>query len=117
MASIPFSIDDSRGHTIGGLLFLEAEFVVFEIQVQKWGLYKEPVETVKAELGVIDSIRFEQGFFKDRLYLVPKRAELLAALPGDHTSEIKLKVNKRYRAEAQQFVLDVLQKKREQKAA
>lgn len=117
MPRIPFTIDDDHGHEISGLTFLDDAFVVFEIQVKKWGLYKEPPETVKAEVGVIDSIRFEVGFFKDKVFVVPRKSELLQAIPGDHKGEIKLKVAKRYRAEAQQFVADVLLRKREKKPA
>jgi len=113
MARIPFTISDSHGHVVSGLLFLEDPYVVFEVRVQKWGLFKQPVEEVKAEFGVIDSLRFEPGLFKDSLYLVPKRSDLLTAIPGDHEGELRLRVAKRYRAEAQQFVFDLLQTKRD----
>lgn len=112
MASIPFEIYDNRGHKVSGLVYLEEAFVVFEVQVKKWGLYNEPSEKVKAELGVITAIRFEPGIFGDRIYVVPKRMELLEAIPGDHKGELKLKIAKRHRDEAQRFVAEVLLKKR-----
>lgn len=115
MANIPFEISDSHSDEISGLLLLEEEFVVFEIRVRKWGLYKEPPELVKVEFGVIDNMRFERGFFKDSIFVVPKRSELLDAIPGDHKGELRLKVAKRYREEAQQFVAEVLRRKRKRR--
>lgn len=104
MTRIPFQIDDQHGHRISGLVFLEDEFVVFEIRVKKWGLYEKPTETVKAERSVISHMHFEHGFFNDRLFMVPKRSELLEAIPGNHKGELKLKVAKRYRNEVKRFV-------------
>ena len=112
MTRIPFEIDSNHGHEITGLVFLEDEFLVFEVQVRKWSLYKEPQEKVKAELAVIEHIRFDTGFFSDKIFVVPKRSALLEAIPGDHKGELKLKVSKRYREAAMQFVTDVLGRKR-----
>lgn len=112
MERIPFEIHDSRGHKVGGLLFLEDEFLVFDLQVRRWGLVKQPPETVKAELKVIERITFEQGFFGDRILVVPRRIELLDAIPGDHKGEVHLKIAKRYRSDAQDFVSEVLRRKR-----
>lgn len=98
------------------MLFLEDPFVVFEVQVKKLGLIKKPVETVKAEVGLIDSIRLVEGLFSDKLYIVPKRSDLLTAVPGRNRGELRLKVAKRYRDDAEDFVAEVLRKKREKKA-
>ena len=116
MASLPFKISDSRGHEVSGLLYLEDEFLVFEVQVRKWGLYEEPREKVKVEYGALDQVRFKPGFFKDHVYVVPKRTALLEAIPGSHEGEIDLLVAKRYRDQALQFVSDVLHRKQRQQA-
>ena len=67
--------------------------------------------------SVIEHIRFDTGFFSDKIFVVPKRAALLEAIPGDHKGELKLKVSKRYRDAAMQFVTDVLGRKRAQRTA
>lgn len=100
MANIPFEITDNHGHIVTGLIYLNEEFVVFEVQVTKWSISKQPVETIKVEYGAVDTIRFKNGFFKDSIFVVPKRAALLDAVPGSHKGEIQLKIAKRYRDEA-----------------
>ena len=112
MATVPFQISDSRGHKVTGLLYLEEEYLVFEIQARKWGLFKSPPEKVKAEFGVIDHITLERGLFGDSIFIVPRRSDLLNAIPGDHKGELKLKVAKRYRELSQSIVSDVTLRKR-----
>lgn len=116
MDSIPFEISDDHGHKITGLMLLEEEYLVFEIQVLEWSISRLPTQIVKAELAVVNHIWFKQGIFKDRIFVVPKRSELLEAIPGTHKGEIRLKVAKRYREQAQQFVAEVLQRKQGIKA-
>ncbi|HET6566965.1 MAG TPA: hypothetical protein VFG50_03305 [Rhodothermales bacterium] len=112
MPTIPFTISDEHGHVISGLLFLEEQFVVFDLEVKKWGLFQETPEKVKAEFGLIESIRLDRGFFKDHVYLVPKRSDLLKAVPGSHKGEIKLNIAKRYREQAQELVQEVRSRQR-----
>lgn len=114
MASIPFDIpelDDGFSEATG-LLFLEEEFLVFDLVVKKFGLFEQPRETVKAEFAVIDHIRLERGIFKDKICIVPKRLELLRAIPGKHKAELRLKVSKAYRDD----VLDLIDTVRAMKA-
>ena len=66
-----------------------------------------------AELGVIQQIRFGRGLFSDTIYIVPKNLELSNALPGDHKGEVRIKVARRYRHEAESFVDEVRMKIRE----
>jgi len=107
MPTIPFKISDDHGHEITGLLSLEEEYLVFDLQVKKWSLFKAPPEKVKAEFAVIDSIRLERGFFQDHLFIVPKRIDLLNAVPGTHKGELKLNVSKRYREQAEELAAEV----------
>ena len=107
MARLPFEITSHQGHLITGLLFLEEAFLVFEIRVVKWGIQKQPTETVKVEFGALDHVRFDRGFFKDHIYVVPKRSALLEAIPGSHKGEIQLHIAKRYREQALALVAEV----------
>lgn len=112
MPVIPFTISHDHGHEISGLLSLEEEFVVFDVRVKKWGLFDEPPEKVKAEFGLIDTIRLDRGIFKDHIFIIPKRSDLLKAVPGTHRGELKLKVAKRYWEQAQKLVEEVVERKR-----
>jgi hypothetical protein len=91
---------------VSGLLFLEEEFVVLEIQVVNFGLIKKQPEKVKAEYALVDSIRFEPGLFSDRIIIVPKKVEVLDAVPGSYKGEIVLKIEKRYRDDARRVVTE-----------
>ena len=111
MSVIPFQIYDSHGHKIRGVTFLEDEFIVFDVQVRRFGLINQAPEKVKAELGLIADIRFESGLFGDRIIVIPRKMELLDAVPGDHKGEIKLKIARRYRDDAEAFVQEVRRQK------
>ncbi len=117
MAVVPFTISDDHGHDISGLLSLEEEFIVFDVQVKKWGIFDEPPEKVKAEFGLIDTIRLDRGIFKDHIFIVPKRPDLLKAVPGTHKGELKLKVAKRYWEQAQELVMEVISRKQRRTGA
>lgn len=114
--SIPFSLSDSHGHETTGLVYLEGEFLVFAFQTKKWGLFDSSPEKVMAELGVIQQIRFGRGLFSDNIFIIPKNFELTNALPGDHKGEVRIKVPRRYRQEAQEFVDEVRLKAREHRS-
>lgn len=112
MASVPFKIPDDHGHEISGLVYIEDEYLVFEVKVVKWSMFKQPTETIKAEMTVVDSIRLDTGIFGDSIYIVPKRSDLLDAVPGTHKGELRLKISKRYKQQAQELVAEVLAAKR-----
>lgn len=111
MTRIPFEISHELADEITGLLYLEDGYLVFEIQVVAWGISKRPVEIVKAELGLIEHVRHQPGILKDSIFIVPKRAQLLEAIPGSHKGELRLKVKKSYRTEAEAFVRALRSKK------
>lgn len=109
MTRVPFEIPEIHGglSEASGVLYREDEFLVFEYQVKTLG-FKQPSRIIKVEVPVVVSMRLVPGFFSDRLCIVPKTFALLDALPGPHKGEIKLKVAKRYRADAEALAEEVL---------
>lgn len=106
---IPFEIKtDSDIDETAGLLYLEGEFLVFEWYVLQWGISKGETTTVKVERGVIDGIRTERRWWKDRLWIATRNLELLKAIPGPHVAEVELRTKKKHRAAVEAFVRAVI---------
>ena len=109
MASIPFEIQMKAGSSLSGLLFIEDEFLVFDLPARKKGIFRrKPAEKIKVELALVDHLHVVPGIFWDHLYVVPRRSDLLRAIPGDHKGEIKMKIAKRHREQAEKMVSDAL---------
>ena len=107
--SIPFEI--SEVHAVfseaKGILRLEDEFLVFDVQTITGGMFKQPSETVKIEVAALADIRLEKGVFRDRLFIRPKTNKLLDVIPGKHLAEIKVKVWRKYRPTSMNLVDEV----------
>lgn len=101
---IPFEFDVDDFNEANGFLYLEDDYLVFDIQIRLLGLAKRDSETVKAERGVIHDVEVRRGFIKDRLVVTTRSVKLLKSIPGEHASEIKLKIKRRYRKDAEDFV-------------
>ncbi len=105
---IPFEIPSfDEVDEAAGFLYLEEEYLVFEYHILQWGLIKSEPSIVKAERGVIDDVRVQRGWFKDRLLIATHNIELLKAIPGPHASEIELRTKKKYRPQVEVFVEQV----------
>lgn len=106
---IPFETPDiHHGFSEGkGFVYLDDEFLVFEVRIHTLGLFEQEAQVIKVEPAVIEAIRLERGLFSDKLCIRPRKIEVLDAIPGDHEIEVKLKVKRKHRLSAQQFVADV----------
>ena len=105
---IPFEIPDvNETDEAKGFVYLEGDFLVFDIDILSWGIAKSDSKTVKAERGVINSIRLEPRWFKDRLYIGTKKVELLKEIPGPHVDEIELRTRKKHRSRVEAFIKSV----------
>ena len=113
--SIPFKLPDLHGgfSEAEGFVRLESEFLVFEVQVAALGMFKDDVEIIKAEPGVIADINFDKGLFRDKIRILPSKFELLKAFPGKPMGEIILKTKRKHREIARLFVNDVRRWKNE----
>jgi len=105
MDSVPFQLPDTNMGTTenSGLVYLDDEFLVFDLQSGLAGVTKNVSRTIKIEPAALVDVRFVQGRIKDALYIRPKKAELLEAMPGDHEVEVKLKIAKQHRRAAERL--------------
>ena len=99
MISIPFEISEVHAgfSEAKGILRMEDEFLVFQVQIVTLGMFKQKPEIIKIEFSAIDEIRHERRLVSDRLYVRPKRVQLLDVMPGKHAIEVKLKIKRKYR--------------------
>ncbi len=105
---IPFQIPDINDtDEAEGFVYIEDDFLVFDVQVLAWGLSRSDTETVKVERGVIDGLRIERGWISDRLHVDTRNTSLLKALPGTHVSAVTVRTKKRYRSEVAAFAEQV----------
>lgn len=108
--SVPFKLEDTNmGFTENsGLLYMDEEFLVFDIQSGLKGVTRAERQQVKVAPKAISGIRLKQGNTKDVLYIKPKKTKLLQVIPGDHKHEVKLKIKKKHRVAAERLVQRVL---------
>ena len=107
--SIPFLMPTASKDfaEIGGLLYTEDEFLVFEIQSGISGGSRKKDQIVKIEKKAIRFIDLSKAVLKDILSVQPKRQQLLDVLPGDHVDAVRLKINNTYRSEVERLIADV----------
>lgn len=110
--SIPFQLADTsmglKEHN--GLVYLDAEFLVFEVQSGISGGRKDDQKIIKIEPSALVSLRLEHGMVKDTLYVQPKKETLLSVMPGSYKDTLKLSIAKRYRDAAEALVQRVAQR-------
>jgi len=114
MTSIPFQLPDiNLGLTeISGMVYLEEEFLVFEVETALLGEFGEEEQVIKVEPSALETIRLEHGVFRDRLCIRPKKREFLRVMPGTYKEELKLKVWRKYRAAVEQLVDEIRRRQR-----
>ena len=107
---ISFQLPDANlGLTeIKGLLYLEDDYLVFEVATGISGGAKKKRHTIKIELRALKAIRFEPGAFRDHLYIRPKERDLFRAMPGMYRDkdELNLSLRKRDREKAEHLVYE-----------
>ncbi len=106
MDSIPFKLPDSDwGLTeIRGLLYLEDEFLVFEVGQGIEGGSRDDYQIVKIELKALVEMDYKRGFLTDEISVRPKKRDLLEALPGRHAQVVTLSVRRKHRDAAETLV-------------
>lgn len=110
--SIPFSLPStSRDFAeIGGIVYLDDEFLVFEMQSGLPSGSRRNDQIVKIEPTALADIHLDRALLKDVLYIRPKKEQLLDIIPGDRVDALRLKINNTYRADVQLLVSDVLKR-------
>ena len=100
MHRVPFNLPDVGLREIRGFVYLEDDFLVIELKNALMGEFDEEHELVKVEPSALESVRLVPGIFRDRLRLTPKKVDLLRAIPGDHASDVALRVWRKHREAA-----------------
>jgi hypothetical protein len=110
IGSIPFLMPKaSKDFTeVGGLLYTEDEFLVFELQAGISGGSRKSDQIVKIEKTAIRDISLSEALLKDVVSIQPKRQQLLDVIPGDHVDSVRLKVNSSYRSDVKALIRDIL---------
>ncbi len=101
MESVPFQLSSTNlGFTEhSGLLYLDDEFLVFDILSGLSGISRGERQLIKIEPSALERVRLERRGFKHALLIKPKKMDLLDVVPGTFESEVKLKIARRdYRA-------------------
>jgi hypothetical protein len=106
---IPFELNEVHGgfSEATGVMYLEGGYLVFEVMVTTLGIFKREPETIKVELGVIDTMRLEKRFRKDRLFIRPTKPQLLHTMPGKHEGALELRIKRAHRSTVEAIIREV----------
>lgn len=104
MNSIPFKLPDVGLYEVGGYIYFEEDFLVFDVEKSLFGEFEADEQTIKVEPSAIEEIELKQGIFKDKLCIRPKKHDLLKAMPGSFKEELKLSLSRKQRDKVHQLV-------------
>ncbi|WP_420454923.1 hypothetical protein [Rubrivirga sp.] len=96
MLSVPFSISDSHSglSEMSGVVCLEGDDVVVEIQIKFIGLFKRPSQTFRFDMTDLEEVRHTRRFWGDTLTLRTWPMERVADIPGSSDGALALKVKR-----------------------
>jgi hypothetical protein len=104
MSGIPFQLPDMGLREINGTVYLDDEFLVFEVEDAFIGEFDKEHMVVKVEPAALKDIRLDRGIIRDRLSIRPKKRDLLAVMPGTYGEALPLKMWNTHRRRAEQLV-------------
>jgi len=99
MPSVPFEID-SADYGVArsqGVMRVEDEDLVFEIQTIYLGFYRRPLHTYRLDLTDLDEVRYERNFWRDRLTIRTRPLDRITDLPGTNGGELCLRIRRKNR--------------------
>ena len=106
MKSIPFTLPELNGGLteITGRMYQEEEFIVFDVEEAFLGEFGKEGQTIKIEPAAIRHIELDEGIFKDKIRIRPKKPDLLDVLPGKYQGEVAFSIWRKYRDDAEEVV-------------
>lgn len=104
MDSIPFKLPDVGLSEVQGYVYFDDEFLVFDVETALFGEFNGEEQTIKIEPKAINDLEYEKGVFKDKLFVRPKKRDLLKAMPGSFDEEIKLRVAHKHRKKVRRLI-------------
>ncbi len=105
--SIPFQLPDVGLREISGEIYLEDGYLVLDVVDALVGELDKDLQLIKIEPSAVKQIHLEPGLIADRLRIRPKKEDLLRLIPGTHQQELRLKIRKRDREEAEFLIHEV----------
>jgi hypothetical protein len=109
MPGVPFDIERSS-HGVArskGVLRVEAEHLVFDVQTTVLGFFHRTPKTVRLDLTDLDEVHYNKGLLRDRLTIRTRPLDRITKLPGAADGELRLRI-KRGDRRALEPVLDHL---------
>jgi len=107
MSGIPFQLPDIGLREINGTIYLDDEFLVFEVEDAFIGEFDKEHMVIKVEPAALTDIRLDRGIIRDRLYIRPKKRDLLTVMPGTYSEALPLTMWNTQRRRAEQLVAAV----------
>ncbi len=113
--SAPDSLDPIpfRGPAVGlreirGEMYLEHdEFLVFEVQNALLGSFDVERHVIKVSPRALQDVRLGGRRFRDRLFVRPKRRNLLDAMPGSYEVELELRIKRKHRDQVERLIYEL----------
>ena len=112
MSSIPFQLPDVGLREIAGKLYLDEDFLTFYVEDALVGEFDKEQHVIKVEPSALQEVWLDHGVVQDRLYIRPKRDDLLKAMPGQYSGELCLKIWRKHRSRAEALVEELRQRSR-----
>ena len=104
---IPFKLADDGLYEIEGLVYLDDDFLVLDIERKLLGLGEGERTVVKIAPTALDEVRLDTGIVRDKLCLIPKRLDLLDAVPGKNPRAVELKIGRKHRPWVEDLIDEV----------
>lgn len=101
---IPFSLPDDGLDEIEGLVYLDDGLLVLDLSTKFLGLGKGERKIIKVAPTALHDVTLAPGLVRDRLRLLPKRLDLLEAVPGKNPREVVLRIFRKHRRWAEDLV-------------
>lgn len=107
MLRVPFSLPDVGLRELEGMIWVEDGFVVIELSNKLFGIVDEDKDLIKIEPSALREVQLKRRPFKDRLILVPKKRDLLDAIPGKHPNDVRLRVWRSKRRDSEKLLIAI----------
>ncbi len=95
---------------VGGVLYIEDDFLIFEVAYGIPGASSKERRVVKLEMNALHKIALQQGVLNDKLEVHSGNPELLRVMPGSHETMLRLTVPRKHRHRAAALVYDIRKK-------
>jgi hypothetical protein len=116
ISGIPFQLPDVGLREVSGRLYLDEDFLVFDVEDALAGEFDKEVHVIKVDPAALDAIRLERGLVRDRLFIRPRKSDLLTAMPGKYGVELPLKIWRKHRQTVLELIEEIARRGREEAA-